>query len=119
VTGTRAVVASLDGFARATDAVEGVYLRDLQPMTHLLVETCNSEYRIVIAAGSAVLVEGGRFFERPTEAVLEGASLGGSFLKVGWIGVGLRMEIRDERRRIVTSPVRKIATQDRSAPGIH
>jgi hypothetical protein len=47
--------------------------------------------------------------------VLEGASLGGSFLKVGWIGVGLRMEIRDESRRIVTSPVRHIDTGSRPA----
>ena len=112
-------VATLDGFADATGAVDGVYLRDLQPMTRLLVRTCNSEYRIVVASGGAVLVEGGRFFERPTTAVVDGASLGGSFLKIGWIGVGLRMEIRDESRRIVTSPVQRIARHDESVPGIH
>lgn len=112
-------VATLDGFADATEAVDGVYLRDLQPMTWLLVHTCNSEYRIVVSSGGAVLVEGGRFFERPTTAVVDGASLGGSFLKIGWIGVGLRMEIRDESRRIVTSPVQRIARHDESVPGIH
>ena len=112
-------VATLDGFAAATEAVDGVYLRDLRPMTRLLVQTCNSEYRIVVSSGDAVLVEGGRFFERPTTAVVDGASLGGSFLKIGWIGVGLRMEIRDESRRIVTSPVRRIARHDESVPGIH
>jgi hypothetical protein len=111
VTSTRPA-ATLDGFAKATDAVQGVYLRDLEPLTRLVVRTCNSEYQFLVSAGGEVLVEGGRFFDHPTPAVLEGASLGGSFLKVGWIGVGLRMEIRDASRRIVTSPVRQIATED-------
>jgi hypothetical protein len=114
VTETRSA-ATLEAFARATDAVQGVYLRDLQPLTRLIVRTCNSDYQIVVSAGGEMLVEGGRFFDRPTPAVLEGASLGGSFLKVGWIGVGLRMEIRDASRRIVTSPVRQIATGALSA----
>jgi hypothetical protein len=114
VTATRSA-ATLDGFAKATDAVEGVYLRDLEPLTRLVVRTCNSEYRIVVSPGGEMLVEGGRFFDRPTPAVLEGASLGGSFLKVGWIGVGLRMEIRDESRRIVTSPVRHIVAGGETA----
>ena len=105
--------ATLDGFTRATEVMQGVYLRDLEPLTRLVVRTCNSEYQIVVSADGEVLVEGGRFFESPTPAVLEGASLGGSFLKVGWIGVGLRMEIRDASRRIVTSPVRHIAAGER------
>lgn len=104
--------ATLDGFARAIEGVQGLYLRDLEPLTRLIVQTCNSEYQIVVSAGGDVLVEGGRFFDCPTPAVLEGASLGGSFLKVGWIGVGLRMEIRDASRRIVTSPVRRIAAAE-------
>ena len=104
--------ATLDGFARATETVKGVYLRDLEPLTRLVVRTCNSEYQIVVSAGGELLVLGGRLFDRPTPAVLEGASLGGSFLKVGWIGIGLRMEIRDSSRRIVTSPVRHILTGD-------
>ena len=111
MTGTRSA-ATLEGFAKATDAVQGVYLRDLEPLTRLVVRTCNSEYQFLVSASGEVLVEGGRFFDHPTPAVLEGASLGGSFLKVGWIGVGLRMEIRDASRRIVTSPVRHIATED-------
>jgi len=113
VTGSRAA-ATLDGFAKATEAVQGIYLRDLEPLTRVIVRTCNSEYRILVSTDGEMLVEGGRFFDRPTPAVLEGASLGGSFLKVGWIGVGLRMEIRDESRRIVTSPVRYIDTGGQS-----
>jgi hypothetical protein len=117
VTETRSA-ATLDGFAKATEAVQGVYLRDLEPLTRLVVYTCNSEYQIVVTTDGDVVVEGGRFFDHPTPAVVEGASLGGSFLKVGWIGVGLRMEIRDASRRIVTSPVRRIAT-DEVPPVVH
>ena len=62
-------------------------------MTTLHVHTRNSLYRIIISAGDAVLVEGGEFFPALTPAHFSGASVGGSFLKVGWIGIGLRMEI--------------------------
>ncbi len=101
-------VATLDGFAAASAAAGGISLRDLDPLTTLLVRTCNSRYRIVISQNTAVFVQGGRFFPRMTGARLEGSSFGGSFLKMGWIGVGLRMEIWAGGQRIVTSPVREI-----------
>jgi hypothetical protein len=41
--------------------------------------------------------------------------VGGSFLKVGWIGVGLRMEILADGRRIVTSPVYDIVASDNTS----
>lgn len=100
--------ATLDGFLSASSAVDGVVLRDLEPLTTLLVRTCHSRYRIVISQNTAVFVQGGRFFPEMTGARLEGSSFGGSFLKMGWIGVGLRMEIWSGGQRIVTSPVRAI-----------
>lgn len=106
--------ATLSGFTSAVSSTNGVHLRDLAPMTTLFVRTRNSEYRIVISAGDEVLVMGGQFFPSLTEARFSGASVGGSFLKVGWIGVGLRMEILAEGRRIVTSPVYDIITRDDS-----
>ncbi|MBI4886766.1 MAG: hypothetical protein HY824_06715, partial [Acidobacteria bacterium] len=81
--------ATLDGFAAAFEGVEGVSLRDLEPLTTLLVRTRNSLYRLVISRQTAVFVQGGAFFPEMTDARLDGASLGGSFLKMGWIGVGL------------------------------
>ena len=101
-------VATLDGFAAAFAAADGISLRDLDPLTTLLVRTRNSRYRIVISQNTAVLIQGGRFFPELTDACLEGSSFGGSFLKIGWIGVGLRMEIWAGGQRIVTSPVRAI-----------
>jgi hypothetical protein len=38
--------------------------------------------------------------------------VGGNLLKIGWIGVGLRMEIVAEGRRIVTTAVRSIIRRD-------
>lgn len=106
--------ATLTGFTSAVSSTNGVQLRDLPPMTTLVVRTRNSEYRIVVSSGDEVLVKGGHFFPSLTEARFSGASVGGSFLKVGWIGVGLRMEILADGRRIVTSPVYDIVAADDS-----
>lgn len=91
--------------------VDGVHLRQLAPLTTLLVWTRNSLYRIVVMEGVDVYVQGGAFFPDPTPARLEGASMGGGLLKLGWIGVGLVMEIRAGGMHVVTSPVRAIATE--------
>jgi hypothetical protein len=107
--------ATLTGFTSAVSSTNGLQLRDLPPMTTLLVRTRNSEDRIVVSSGDEVLVKGGHFFPALTEARFSGASVGGSFLKVGWIGIGLRMEILAEGRRIVTSPVYDIVTADDSS----
>jgi hypothetical protein len=104
--------ATLAGFTSAVSSTSGVHLRDLAPMTTLVVRTRNSEYQIVVASGEEVLVKGGQFFPSLTEARFSGASIGGSFLKVGWIGIGLRMEILADGRRIVTSPVYDIVAND-------
>lgn len=94
--------------------VGAVHVRQLPPWTTLLVWTRNSLYRLVVTDGSNMFVQGGTFFPDPTAAVLDGASLGGSVLKAGWLGVGLLMEIRIGPRRIVTSAIRAIATEQPS-----
>jgi hypothetical protein len=105
--------ATLDGFA-AVAAGAGVLLRELEPLTSLIVHTRNSRYHIVVSAGAQILIQGGSFFPEPTPARLDGSSLGSCFLKVGWIGVGLRMEISARGQRIVTTAVRAIAREDRA-----
>jgi hypothetical protein len=105
--------ATLDGFVQCTSGA-GISLRELEPLTTLLVGTCNTQYRIIVSRQSAILVQGGRFFPEVTTATLDGSSAGGSFLKVAWIGVGLRMEISAGGQRIVTSPVRSITTERES-----
>ena len=102
--------ATLDGFAAAAKG-PGIALRQLEPLTELLVHTRNTCYRIVVSHEADIVIQGGSFFPDPTRAHVEGSSLGGNLLKVGWIGVGLRMEIVADGRRIVTTAVRSIARQ--------
>jgi hypothetical protein len=102
---------TLDGFAGEVSACEGVSLPDLDSMTTLFVRTCHSVYRIIVLRGTTVLVQGGPFFPDVTTGQLVGSGFGGKMLKLGWIGVGLRLEISADGRRFVTSPVRAITTE--------
>jgi hypothetical protein len=106
---------TLDRIGDLVDDTAGVHLRDLPPFTTLLVWTMNSVYRVIITHWPEVYIQGGAFFPDPTSAYVDGASIGGSCLRVGWIGVGLLVEIRSGGRRITTSPVFAITTEQ--APG--
>lgn len=111
---------TLDGFAEEVALAGGLDLTALDPLTELRVETENNVYRIFLLRPPEprVVVHGGRFFPLPTEACLSGSSFGGNFLKMGWIGFGMRMEIYQDGRRIVTSPVRRIDVREEDAlPG--
>jgi hypothetical protein len=95
---------------------EGVFLCHLPPRTSLLVLTVNSLYRMVIGRPPQVYVQGGAFFPEPTAARLVGSSrFPGGWLKVGWIGIGRRIELRSRDQYVVTSPVRAITTDPPAA----
>ena len=98
---------SLDGFAQISGSLDGVSLRALRPQDTIHASTRNSEYRIVLVdpEQGRVTVQGGRFFAEPVSAVISGSTLGGCMLKLGWLGLGLRIEICAHGQRIVTSPV--------------
>ena len=85
---------TLDGFTAEVARTEGLYLRHLDPITTLRVQTENTLYEITVPRPprSVVLVRGGRFFPETTEASFGGSSFGGSCLKLAWFGVGLHME---------------------------
>lgn len=92
---------------------EGVDVRDLAPASSLFVWTLNTRYRLIITQSQDVFVQGGAFFPEPTAARLIGSSLHpGGWLKVGWVGIDLRLELRAGSRYVVTSPVRAIAGAD-------
>ena len=110
--------ATLDRIGDLVDDTAGVHLRDLPPLTTLLVWTTNSVYRVVITQWPEVYIQGGAFFPDPTSAYLDGASIGGS-LRVGWIGIGFFVEIRSGGRHIITSPVRAITTERASSLDAH
>jgi hypothetical protein len=104
---------TLNGFVEDVANTDGILVRDIEPLATLLARTDNSVYRIIPleADTSRIMIHGGRFFPEPTEARLSGSGFGGSFLKLGWIGLGLRMEILRDGQRIITSGVREIQVQ--------
>ena len=89
---------------------DGVQIDRMGDLETLVIQTRNSTYEITVICGrdGDVLVRGGQFFPQKTEAHLSGASLGGSFLKIRGIYLGLNMEILHEGRTIITSPVQSI-----------
>jgi hypothetical protein len=90
-----------------------VDLRSLPPGTELVVDTRNSRYRLVMLEdGLNALVQGGPYFGQQTVARVEGSVLRGRLLKIGWISLGLQLEISAGGRRIVTSRVRSIRIDD-------
>lgn len=103
--------ATLKSVADELSATEGVSLLDLDPLTTLLVRTRHSVYRMTVLQGAAIIVQGGWAFPDATAGHLNGSGFGGSLLKVGWVGVGLKMEICCDRRCFVTSPVEAITIE--------
>ena len=106
---------TLDRIGNLLDVSSGVYLCDLPPFTTLLVWTRNSLYRVVVTQWPEAYVHGGAFFPDATLAYVDGASIGGSCLRVGWISAGLSVEIRSGGRHIITSPVLAITTEQASS----
>jgi hypothetical protein len=99
--------------------VDRVDLDELPPLTALLVWTRNSLYRVVVAEGADVYMQGGTYFPAATSAHLVGASVGDKRWKARCIGVGRHMVIEAGGRRIVTSPVRMICVERAGTPIVH
>jgi hypothetical protein len=95
----------------------GIDLRALSPGTSLAIATRNSSYRLVKLGGRGgnALIQGGSFFARETEVRVAGSTAGGSLLKIGWICLGLPLELSAGRRRFVTSPVCSITVDNPAA----
>jgi hypothetical protein len=107
-------VCTLEGFAEELAKRGGVDPSLLDPLSQISVTTEHTTYRITLIdpATSQVLVQDAKFFPLPLEAVLCGASFGGSFLKQQWIGIGMRMELNCGRGNIVTAPVVSVEIEE-------
>jgi hypothetical protein len=99
--------ATLAGFVEDADCRAGIAIESLSPGTRVIVRTRNSNYRITVGNEPAfgVSIRGGALFPRVTSARLQGATAGGSFVRIGWIQVGLRMELVVGSHRLITTPV--------------
>jgi hypothetical protein len=110
-------VATLEHWSRF-DWRDGLLIYGVNPLETLQVQTKNTTYEISVmdAHRSEILVRGGRFFPVYTSARLLGASLAGSFLKVGGVYVGFCMEFDTEDGRVVTTRVRQITVFKSNTP---
>jgi hypothetical protein len=93
--------------------ITGIDLRSLSPGTALVVDTRNSRYHVLMldGSGSNALVQGGRYFSQEAKVRINGSAVAASRLKIGWIELGLCVEVSAGGQRIVTSPVRSISVE--------
>jgi len=101
----------LEAFVRESGSSDGLDFLSLEVGTTVTVRTRYSTYRLVVVDPERrrARVTGGQLFEEPTHVRLEGATAGGSAIKSGWIGIGLRLELTNESNRITTSPVQSLS----------
>jgi hypothetical protein len=101
----------LEEFVHEPGCSEGIDFQSLPTGTVVNVDTRYSTYRLVVVDpdDKRATVTGGRLFPEPTEVRVEGATAGGTAIKAGWIGVGLRLEMSGLSNRITTSIVQSVA----------
>jgi hypothetical protein len=104
---------TLDGVTEISPALEGVILKTLAVCDTIQARTRNSDYEIFMLdpASGRALVRGGKYFAEPMEATVCGSTFGGCMLKLGWLGIGLRMEFYANDQRTVTSPVQSLRVE--------
>jgi len=88
----------------------GVHLRDVMPGTVLEVETENRAYTIQYKGLGQALISGHPiFFPEPVLVTIRGSTWGGSMIKTGYIGRGMRLELgHPTYMPITTSVIREV-----------
>jgi len=88
----------------------GVYWQDLPAGASLEVTTANRRYHLVKQAGAEGWISGHpQFCPAPVLVKLDGSNWGGSMLKRGFIGRGMRLEFRHPVfLTVTTSPIVEI-----------
>lgn len=86
---------------------EGIQIDACSQLDHVVVETKNSVYDIVVVSSKdgRVLVRGGRMFPDFRKAQLVGATAGSHSIKLLGIYVGLCLELFVDDQTVTTSPV--------------
>jgi hypothetical protein len=104
---------TLDEFLLDPGCARGVAIDSLEPGTRVVVGTSHSCYRFVVnePARRRGTVIGGKVFTECTDVRIDGSTVGGSVIKAGWIGIGLRMELTAGLQRVTTSCVKFLAVE--------
>ena len=89
----------------------GTQIDELEEMQRIHVRTVYSLYEITVIDGrnGEILVKGGEYMPDLTAGRLTGATLGGSFCKMGGIYPGFKMEFVANGQRLVTSTVQTVS----------
>jgi hypothetical protein len=100
----------LDAFVYEAGYSGGIDFSSLEVGAVLNVHTRYSHYRLAVLDGAEkrALVTGGRLFPESTEVRIEGSTSGGTAIKPGFIGIGLRLEMSNGSTRITTSVVQSM-----------
>jgi hypothetical protein len=101
----------LDAFVYESGYSGGIDFSSLDVGAVLNVHTRYSHYRLVVVDGAnkRALVTGGRLFPEATEVRIEGSTSGGTAIKPGFVGIGLRLEMSNGSNRITTSVVQSMS----------
>src|SRR5262245_36229398 len=85
--------ATLDSFVLQASRADGVAIESIERGRVVRVKTWYSVYHLLVLdpVKRHVLVKGGTPFPELTEARVDGATQGGSSIRTGWVGVGLRL----------------------------
>jgi len=96
--------------ASETSATTDVILENLNPFDTILLQTQNSEYRILLLDPNSgrALVEGGSYLLEPSEGLVKGSALPGSAFNAGAISPGGRLEMWMNEKVFLTSPVKSV-----------
>lgn len=91
-----------------TDIDNGVFLQDI-PDGHIAeIHTRNSIYTVAVIdkeKGKVAMQGNGEHLQQPTVGYLQGSTFGGSMIKVGWIGIGMHLEIQLAGGGVLTTSV--------------
>ena len=100
----------LDAFVQEPGCSYGIDFTALEVGAVVHVHTTYSCYdlSVVDPEEKRARVTGGRLFPESTEVRIEGATAGGSAIKSGWIGIGLRLEMASSEQRVTTSMVQSL-----------
>jgi hypothetical protein len=106
---------------RLADAIKqseidgGLFLKNLSAGDRFDVHTQNSVYRVEVTdpQKNRVKIKGGNHLPEETDATISGSTWGGSMLKMGFVGMGMRLEVWHDGRVLRTSTIKDIAVTKR------
>lgn len=101
---------------KQSDKDDGIFLEDV-PDNHIVeAHTQNSIYTIAVVdkKKSKVAIQGNnKYLTQPEVCYLRGSTFGGSMIKVGWIGVGMHLEVNLAIGGIMTtSPIKTVKVKE-------